>query len=269
MHTATENSTETGIRVVIADDEPLARQLLTRLVDAQPDLRTVGVAETGESARQLIRKTRPDLVFLDIKMPGLDGFGVIETIGVERMPVVVFMTAYEEHALRAFRVNAIDYLLKPIDADELRDALERARRRIAHADVLSWGEQLRRLLGSRTAAGHEGSDPRDRIVVRTGGRVHVLDPIEIVWVEASGDYVTIHTADKSHLVRDSIKSMERRLATYGLQRIHRSSLVRLGAVRELVANDSGDGMVVLNDGTALKFSRTYRNALYASFGTAP
>jgi two-component system LytT family response regulator len=257
------------MRALIVDDEPLAREGVAIALREAKGVEIIGSCADGQSAVRTIRDLGPDLVFLDIKMPGLDGFGVIEAVGVDRMPAVVFLTAYEEHALRAFRVNAIDYLLKPIDADELRDALDRARRRIAHNDVLSWGEQLRGLLGSRTAAGHEGSDPRDRIVVRTGGRVQVLDPVEIVWVEASGDYVTIHTADKSHLVRDSISGMEGRLSAHGLQRIHRSSLVQLSAVRELVANDNGDGVVVLNDGTELKFSRTYRNALYASFGTAP
>ena len=174
------------------------------------------------------------------------------------MPAVVFLTAYEEHALRAFRVNAIDYLLKPIDADELRGSLERARLRLVQKD--SRAAQFRDLLGSLRGTALLAPE---RIVVRTGGRVHLLEPREILWIEASGDYVTLHTADKDHLVRESMRNMQSRLAEHGFRRIHRSALVKLDAIRELVATDSGDGVVLLHDGTELKLSRTYRNALYS------
>lgn len=257
------------MRTLIVDDEPLAREGVAIALRAADDIEIVGNCADGHSAVRSIRELKPDLVFLDIKMPGLDGFGVIEAVGAEQMPAVVFLTAYEEHALRAFRVNAIDYLLKPIDSGELRDTLDRARRRIAHDDLLGWADQLKALLASHAADGQEAVDPHDRLIVRTGGRVYVLDPLEIVWVEAAGDYVTVHTAAKSHLVRNSIRSMEARLAGHGFQRIHRSTLVRLAAVRELVSNDNGDGAVVLQDGTSLKFSRTYRNALYASVNATP
>ena len=222
----------------------------------------MGSCEDGPSAVRAIRELAPDLVFLDIKMPGLDGFAVIGEIGADKMPAVIFLTAYEEHALRAFRVNAVDYLLKPIDAEDLRKSVDRARRRLAENDLGAWREELRALVA---AVAHERppvSGTTERILVRTNGRVHVLDPREIDWVEAAGDYVTIHAAGKSHLVRDSLRNIEARLAAHGFRRIHRSSLVKLESIRELVAKDSGDHEVVLHDGTVLRLSRNYKDALY-------
>ena len=251
------------IRTLIVDDEPLARDGVAMALDEVEDVEIVGHCSDGRSAVRSIRRLAPDLVFLDIRMPGLDGFEVIEAVGPERMPAVIFLTAYEEHALRAFRVNAVDYLLKPVEAGELRESLDRARSRLAEADAEGFRDRLRGLLDSVEHAARQSPVP-ERIVVRAGGRVHLLDPGEIVWVEASGDYVTVHTADKAHLVRDSMRGMESRLADYGFQRIHRSALVKRSAIREIVTSDSGDGRVRLGDGTSLKFSRTYRNALLES-----
>ena len=221
------------IRTLIVDDEPLAREGVALALAAERDVEIVGSCEDGPSAVRAIRDLDPDLVFLDVKMPGLDGFAVIDEIGADKMPPVIFLTAYEEHALRAFRVNALDYLLKPIDAADLRKSDERA-----------------------------GADTAERILVRTNGRVHVLDPREIDWVEAAGDYVTMHAAGKSHLVRDSLRNIEARLATHGFIRIHRSTLVKLACIRELVAKDSGDHDVLLHDCTVLRLSRSYKDALY-------
>jgi len=246
------------IRTLIVDDEPLAREGVALALAEVRDVEIVGSCEDGPSAVRAIRDLNPDLVFLDVKMPGLDGFAVIGEIGADKMPPVIFLTAYEEHALRAFRVNAIDYLLKPIDAAELRKSVERARRRLGSSDT--WRGDLRALVA---ALAHERAVPdAGRILVRTSGRVHVLDPREIDWVEAAGDYVTIHAAGKSHLVRDSLRNVEARLATHGFCRIHRSILVKLGCIRELVAKDNGDHEVVLHDGTVLRLSRNYRDALY-------
>jgi two-component system LytT family response regulator len=248
------------VRALIVDDEPLAREGVALALAADRDVEIVGSCEDGPSAVRAIRKLAPDLVFLDVKMPGLDGFGVVGEIGADKMPPVVFLTAYKEHALRAFRVNAVDYLLKPIDAADLRKSVERARRRLAQDEIGAWRGELRALVA---AVAHERSaaDAADRVLVRTSGRVHVLDPREIDWVEASGDYVTIH-AGTSHLVRDSLRNIEARLAAHGFLRIHRSTLVKLSCIRELVAKDSGDHEVVLHDGTVLRLSRSYRDALY-------
>jgi two-component system LytT family response regulator len=249
------------IRTLIVDDEPLAREGVALALEAERDVEIVGSCEDGPSAVRAIRELAPDLVFLDVKMPGLDGFAVIGEIGVEKMPSVIFLTAYEEHALNAFRVNALDYLLKPIDASDLRKSVERARRRLAQNDAGAWRGELRALVA---AFAHERAAAADaeRILVRTHGRMHVLDPREIDWVEAAGDYVTIHAAGKSHLVRDSLRNLETRLAVHGVIRIHRSTLVKLASIRELVAKDSGDHDVVLNDGTVLRLSRSYKDALY-------
>ena len=247
-----------SIRTLIVDDEPLAREGVALALAQERDIEIVGSCEDGPSAVRAIRNLNPDLVFLDIKMPGLDGFAVIGEIGADKMPPVIFLTAYEEHALRAFRVNAIDYLLKPIDAVELRKSVERARHRLKSSDT--WRGELRALVAELT---HErATADTERILVRTSGRVHVLDPNEIDWVEAAGDYVTIHAAGKSHLVRDSLRNVEARLATHGFRRIHRSTVVKLDCIRELVAKDSGDHDVVLHDGTVLRLSRSYRDALY-------
>jgi two-component system LytT family response regulator len=220
-----------------------------------PDVEIVGSCEDGPSAVRAIRDLGPDLVFLDVKMPGLDGFAVIGEIGADKMPAVVFLTAYEEHALRAFRVNAVDYLLKPIDAVELGKSVERARRKLGQSET--WRAELRALVAELAPERTAG-----RILVRASGRVHVLDPREIDWVEAAGDYVTIHAGGKSHLVRDSLRNIEARLAAHGFRRIHRSTLVKLGCIRELVAKESGDHEVVLHDDTVLRLSRSYRDALY-------
>ena len=249
------------IRALIVDDEPLAREGVALALAAEHDVEIVGACGDGPSAVRAIRELAPDLVFLDVKMPGLDGFAVINEIGTDKMPPVIFLTAYEEHALRAFRVNALDYLLKPIDAEDLRKSLERARRRRAQDELGAWRGELRALVAA-VAHERQAADTAERILVRTNGRVHVLDPLKIDWVEAAGDYVTIHAAGKSHLVRDSLRNIETRLAPHGFLRIHRSTLVKLATIRELIAKDSGDHEVVLHDGTVLRLSRNYKDALY-------
>ena len=249
------------IRTLIVDDEPLAREGVALALAAERDVEIVGSCEDGPSAVQAIRDLDPDLVFLDVKMPGLDGFAVINEIGADKMPPVIFLTAYEEHALRAFRVNALDYLLKPIDTADLRKSVERARRRRAQDEIGAWRGELRALVAA-FAQERAGTDAAERILVRTNGRVHVLDPLKIDWVDAAGDYVTLHSAGQSHLVRDSLRNIEARLAAHGFIRIHRSTLVKLSCIRELVAKDSGDHDVVLHDGTVLRLSRSHKDALY-------
>jgi two-component system, LytTR family, response regulator len=249
------------LRTLIVDDEPLAREGVALALAKERDVEIVGSCGDGPSAVRAIRDLEPDLVFLDIKMPGLDGFGVIGEIGADNMPPVIFLTAYEQHALRAFRVNALDYLLKPVDAEDLRKSVERARRRQAQDEIGAWRGELRALV-DKFAPERPAAEAPERILVRTNGRVHVLDPLKIDWVEAAGDYVTIHAAGKSHLVHDSLRNLEARLAAHGFLRIHRSTLVRLGSIGELVAKDSGDHEVVLHDGTVLRLSRSYKDALY-------
>jgi two-component system LytT family response regulator len=249
------------LRVLIVDDEPLARDGVAFYLKAHADVAIVAACENGSEAIRAIREHAPDLVLLDVKMPGLTGFDVIESIGVQRMPPVIFLTAYEDYALRAFRVAAIDYLLKPIDAARLREALERARTSIAQHDLLERTQALSTVLDRLAHRQGSAGDQEDRIAVRSGGNTHFLRPQEISWVEAAGDYVTIHTSKQHYVVREAMRDLEQRLAPHHFHRVHRSSLVSLGKIRELEVTDGGDTEIVLEDGTRLKVGRAYKDAL--------
>lgn len=245
------------MRVIIVDDEPLAREGVELLLRQEPDAELVGVCRNGKEAITAINQLKPDLVLLDIKMPGLDGFGVIDHIGPENMPAVIFLTAYEEHALAAFEVNALDYLLKPVDADRFRLSMERARQ----DDLTTHRTNIHALLEQLQRPTAE-----ERIVVRSAGHVHFLRPREISWIQANGDYVTIHAGSREHLIRQTLRQMEQRLKDSGFRRIHRSAIVNLEAIEELVATKSGDYQVILNSGAVLKLSRSYRDELYQALG---
>jgi two-component system LytT family response regulator len=253
------------LRVAIVDDEPLAREGVAHLLGAEPDIEIVATCSDGAEAVRSIRELAPDLVFLDVRMPGLSGFDVIESIGVERMPAVIFLTAYEQHAIDAFRVNAVDYLLKPLDRAKLAEALERARRDVAHRSLVHRGTELTALLEQIRATGGSGRTRSARILVRTGANIHVLEPEDIAWIGADGDYVTLHAGDKPHLLRESLRNMEVRLAAHGFQRIHRSTLVSMRRIRQLTVNTDGDYEVVLDNGVRLKVGRSYKDALLAAF----
>ncbi len=249
------------LRVLIVDDEPLARDGVALYLQAHPDVEIVEACENGSEAIRAIREHSPDLVLLDVKMPGLTGFDVIESIGVQRMPPVIFLTAYEDYAMRAFRVAAIDYLQKPIDAAKLDEALERARTSIAQQDLFKRTQALSSALDRIARRPGAAGDQEDRIAVRSGGNTHFLRPHEIAWVEATGDYVTIHAHEQHYVVRESMRDMEQRLAPYHFRRVHRSSLVSLGKIRELEVKESGDTEVVLEDGTRIKVGRAYKDAV--------
>lgn len=254
-----------SMRVIIVDDEPLAREgVALYLKDAGVEV--LAQCENGDQAVTCIRELNPDLVFLDINMPGLSGLGVVQKIGPAAMPLTIFLTAHDKYAIEAFRINALDYLLKPINAEHFSASLRRAQQELEKNRIHRHKEQLARLLQAFPAmeeGQRQGGVTSNRILVRTAGHVYFLKPQDIHWIEADGDYVSIHTDLKSHLVRETLKTMEERLATEGFQRIHRSSLVNLEAIRELIANDNGDYKVVLKNDTVLKLSRNYRDQLYA------
>jgi len=252
------------LRVAIVDDEPLARDGIALHLRSEPDIEIVAMCADGAEAVDAIRDLSPDLVFLDVRMPGLSGFDVIQEIGVDRMPAVIFLTAYEQHALEAFRVHAVDYLLKPLDKQKLTEALTRARRDFAQRALLRRTSELASLLDQLNAAGLQNGNRTGRILVRAGGNVHIVKPEEIAWVEADGDYVTLHTGEKQFLLRESLRNMENRLGPHGFRQIHRSCLVSVRRIRELVANDSGDYQAVLDNGTRLKVGRRYKDALFAA-----
>lgn len=244
------------MRVIIVDDEPLAREgvaLFLKGTEAQ----VVAQCENGNQAVTSIAELKPDLVFLDINMPGLSGLEVVEAVGPKNMPLTIFLTAHDKYAIDAFRINALDYLLKPINAEHFAVSLQRARDELNRKNLYRHKEQLSQLLQMLTQTSS------NRILVRSAGHVYFLKPEDIHWIEAEGDYVNIHTGKKSHLVRETLKCMEDRLVTEGFQRIHRSSLVNLEAIRELIATANGDYQVVLKDDSILKLSRNYRDQLYA------
>ena len=230
------------VRVIIVDDEPLARRGVRLHLEAIGGFEIVGEAANGRDAIERIESLRPHAVFLDVQMPGIDGFGVVDAIGVGRMPVTVFVTAYDAHALRAFEAHAIDYVLKPIDPARFADAAKRVRSLVA-----------------------SGSAPQ-RLVLRDGARVIVVEPSEIDWVEADGDYVRVYIGGRGYLVRHTIGRMEERLDPTRFQRIHRSTIVHVARVREVKPDGDRRYRVVLRDGTSLTMSRGFRERLAALIG---
>ena len=259
------------LSVGIVDDEALARRGIRSRLSRHGDVTVAAECKSGREAVAALRDGDLDLVFLDIQMPGLDGFDVIEAIGPEEMPVVIFVTAYDEHALRAFDVHALDYLLKPLDEERFQEALGRARSRIAEREAGELETRLTRLLSSldeETAAEPDraasGEEPVARFVVKSGGRVRFVKTDAIEWVEAAGDYVTLHTADRAHLLRTTMKEMEAALPTDRFVRIHRSTIIRVDAVQELRPyGANNEYIVMLRDGSERKLSRTYRSAVEA------
>jgi two-component system, LytTR family, response regulator len=245
------------IRAIIVDDEPLAREGVRLHLDGSPDIEIVGEAGSGEEAVSLIETIRPDLMFLDVQMPGIDGFGVLEAIGPSLMPVTIFTTAYDEFAVRAFDAHAVDYILKPYDADRFQKALERARGSIRSRRRSQMDESLGSLLEElRSRAQYV-----ERIVVRAGGRIVILRIAEIDWIEAASNYVRLHAGGRDYLLRETMTALEGRLNPADFVRIHRSTIVRVDRIRELEPLFQGDYVVILTDGTRLTSSRGYRDRL--------
>ena len=245
------------IRVFVADDQPMARERLVSLLAAEPGVELAGTAASGPEAVDGIRQSAPDLVFLDMQMPGMDGFKVIETIGVDQMPPTVFVTAYDEYAVRAFEVQAIDYLLKPFGRHRFQSALTRARRHLEHEKQREMAGRLAALL--RT--GRSTNSSNQRLLVKSGGRVSFVDVDQIDWVEAEGNYVRIHAGDQVHVLRETMNALLDRIGPQQFFRIHRSRIVNIGRVKELLIAGGGDYHVVLQNGTRLGLSRMYRDTL--------
>jgi two-component system, LytTR family, response regulator len=240
---------------LIVDDEPLAREGVRLNLEGEPDVEVVGECGDGPSAVQAIRTLNPDLVFLDVQMPGLDGFGVLEELAADRMPVVIFVTAYDEFALRAFDAHALDYLLKPFDAERFQKALARARRQLSNQEVI--GTRLITMLEEL----HGRTRPVDRLAVRTGGRIIFLRTDEIDWIEAEGNYARLHVGGKAYLLRETMSNLEGKLDPRSFVRIHRSTIVRIDRIREMEPLFQGEYQVTLNEGTRLTSSRGYRDRL--------
>jgi two-component system LytT family response regulator len=247
---------------MVVDDEPVARERIVGLLQQEQDIELIGECADGLQAVSAIQQQSPDLVFLDVQMPACDGFNVIQQVGAERMPAVVFVTAYDEYALRAFEVHAIDYLLKPFGRDRFQETLKHARE---HLERRRAGDLGRRLL----ALVHDiKPEPQksDRIVVKSGGRVFFLRTDQIDWIEAAGNYVRLHLGDDAHLFRETMNNMEARLDTRRFVRIHRSRIVNADRIKELQPWFNGEYVVVLQNGARLTLSRGYREKLQERLG---
>jgi two-component system LytT family response regulator len=243
-------------KALIVDDEPLARLRLRALLAGEKDVVAVGECADGASAIDEIEAQRPDLVFLDVQMPELSGFDVIEAIGPSRMPLVVFVTAYDQYALEAFRVHAMDYLLKPFEDERFRATMQRARARL---DATRQGSDARlHALVEDIASSRRYIQ---RLVIRAAGRVYFVRVDDIDWVEAADNYVRLHVGRASHLLRQTLKELEQQLDPEHFMRIHRSTIVRLDRIQELQPWFHGEYIVLLRDGTRLRTSRTFARKL--------
>ena len=248
------------VRVLIADDEPLARRGLRQALGGEPDLSVVGEARNGVEAIAMCRALRPELLLLDVQMPGRDGFDVLAELGAEIPPAVIFVTAYDQHALRAFDHHAVDYLLKPVEEGRFRLALERARARLATRGP---DPRLQALLGELRPAPPEWLA---WIPVRSGAKVTLVAVDEVEWFEAADNYVRVHVAGRRHAMRETMKDLETRLDPRRFIRVHRSVIVALDRIRELHALPSGDYRITLAGGAVVPLSRTYVGSFEARVG---
>jgi two-component system, LytTR family, response regulator len=252
----------THIRTLVVDDEPLAREGLRLLLASDPDVEVVGEATSGRDALGAVRRLRPDLVFLDVQMPEMNGFDVLAALqaaGETNLPAVIFVTAYDRYALRAFEVHALDYLLKPFDDERFADALERAKRHLRLTHVSSLSERLLSLL--ETYRGPDGTrEYMTRLSIKDAGRVLFLDVAEVDWIEAADYYVQLHVGGKSYLHRESMQRLEERLDPGRFLRIHRSAIVNRQRVKEL-RHKGRELHCVLASGVSLKVARSQRAKL--------
>jgi two-component system LytT family response regulator len=254
------------LRVVIVDDEELARRGIRTRLQRLSDVEVVAECSNGRQAIDAIRRYTPDLVFLDVQMPGKTGFDVIEDVGRDAFPYVIFVTAYDRYAIQAFEVNALDYLLKPIDDERFDLAFQRARDTLARDRGRDLGQRLASVLGDIRANGAIARQT-ERIVVRSAGRIVFVKTSEIDWVGAAGDYVTLHVGKKSWLLRETIVEMDRKLQDKGFTRVHRSAIVNNERIGEMHPLDNGEYRLLLHDGTELKLSRSYRHHLRGLLGS--
>jgi len=249
------------IRTVIVDDELLARRGIRAQLQEERDFEVISECRNGLEAVAAIQKEAPDLVFLDVQMPELDGFEVLEVLEPEQRPVVIFVTAYDRYALRAFEVHALDYLLKPFDPERFSKALQRARAQIERKDIRDLNTRLQNLLDDLK------SGPRyaERIVIKAGGRIVFLSVAEIDWLEAADNYVKLHAGRESHLMRETLSNFEKRLDPVQFIRVHRSAIVNVQRIKELHPLFRGEYEIVLTNGTRVSSGRSYRDKLQQLF----
>jgi two-component system, LytTR family, response regulator len=250
------------IRVVIVDDEPLGRTLIREMLRGDPEIEVVDECSNGEEAIKSIGERHPDLVFLDVQMPEIGGFEVLAALDAERLPLIVFVTVYDQYAVQAFEVHAVDYLLKPYDRERFQRSLQRAKAQLRLERSSDVSERILALLEEQKAK----TNYLERVVIKENGRVIFLKTSEIDWIEAAGNYVDLHVKKESHLLRETIGGMESQLDPAKFLRIHRSQIVNLDRIRELRPWSHGEYHVILYDGTQLTLSRTYRDRLHQLLG---
>lgn len=250
------------LRALVVDDEMLARKALLRLLKNEPGISVVGQCSDGESAVETIRRLKPDLVFLDVQMPEMDGFRVVETVGVEHMPMTVFVTAYDRYALNAFDVNAVDYLLKPFAPDRLGRALERVRSRALRRHDKEAVQRLFSLLEHTRSQ----TDYVQRLTVSVHGRISFVPVADIDWIGAEGNYVRLHVARRSYDVRETMQALAEKLDPHNFVRIHRSTIVNVHRIREIQPWFQGGHIVILQSGEELRMSRYQREAVERLLG---
>jgi two-component system, LytTR family, response regulator len=252
------------IRLLVVDDEPLARSGVAALAGRDPEIEVIGQCGDGRSAVEAIHELEPDLVLLDVQMPEMDGFQVIQAVGAERMPPVIFVTAYDQFAVRAFEVHALDYLLKPFDDERFFAAMARSKRAVRESQVGALSQQLIGLLESTDRAPRTAeTSPQylTRLVVKNGGKVSFVRTEEIDWIEAADYYVRLHVARKSHLLRETMSALEAQLDPARFFRVHRSAIVNLDRLVEIQPYFHGEHVLVLSEGSKLKLSRARKEKL--------
>jgi two-component system LytT family response regulator len=263
------------IRVLIVDDEPLARQRIEDLLAREGNVEIVGTADNGVAAIDAIRTLKPDLLFLDVQMPGKTGLEVARAIGLESMPATIFVTAYDQHALQAFDLAALDYLVKPFDDERFEQAFRRARRLVELEETGRLHERLRTLLGDESAphAGQSSAAPSaaparylDRIAVESKGKVRFVPVEEIDYIAADGPYAELVAGGRRHVIREAMQTLEARLDPTRFMRVHRSAIVQLDRVDTLLRGAGGDYEIQLKDGTRLRVSRSRREELAQRLG---
>jgi len=262
------------LKTLIVDDESLARRGLTHRLKNIADIEIVGEAQNGREALKLIREKAPDLVFLDIQMPGINGFEVVQQLDVESMPIILFLTAYDEYAVHAFEVNALDYILKPIDEERLHQVLEKVRSNLSEKRALKQKRLLLELvsqisgetissfaeLEEKDIAGLTKKEP-SRLAIRDGGRTTWVNQDDIEWIDAAGDYMCVQALGTTYIMRKTMKELEQELDESILQRIHRSTIVNVKLVREMESHINGEYFLTLDSGHRVKLSRTYKDKL--------
>jgi two-component system LytT family response regulator len=255
------------VKTLIVDDEPLARSRLRKLLSAEDGVEIVGECASAEEAIGIIESALPDLVFLDVQMPGMDGFQMLSKLETPALPAIIFVTAFDDYALRAFEVHALDYLLKPYSRARFIDAFRHARAQLERESAAAADRRLLGLLAelrareSGGAAAPATAHEHERLVVKADGRMFFVRPADIDWIEASANYVRLHARGESYQLRESMKNMEERLPRNSFVRIHRSAIVNLDRVRELQPWFHGEYVVILTDGTKLTASRVYASRL--------